>query len=85
MNVRRVAGAHATVELDTELTPELIEEGDEREMARAVAEARKSEGYQQGDAVEVLEGGGPHSVELSRGTVAFTLRGAVSKSSTQDT
>ncbi|HEY4523009.1 MAG TPA: hypothetical protein VJK73_01405, partial [Candidatus Paceibacterota bacterium] len=74
VNVKRIVGAHASVELDIELTPELVLEGDEREMARAVAEARKDEGFVQGDQVRVAQDpGGAHAVELSSGTARFNL------------
>ena len=82
VNVKEVV-AGPELELDTNLTPKLVIEGDEREMARAVADARKKEGYQQSDIVEVLDGDGPYRVELSHGTVQFALRGAVSRSSKQ--
>ena len=60
--------------LDTELTPELVREGDEREFSRAVAEARKAEGYAPQDkAHAVTDPSGAHTVTLSTGEVRFML------------
>ena len=72
VNVKEVV-AGEELALDTALTPELVREGDEREMASAVAQARKADGYSQSDVVEVVQGEGPHQVELSTGTVWFKL------------
>ena len=74
VNVKKVITGYSAVELDTELTPELVAEGDARAFARAVAEARKSEGYAQGDPVDVVKGDGPYAAELSSGTVRFSLK-----------
>lgn len=73
VNVKQVIQGASEEMLDTVLTPELIHEGDERALARAVAEARKSLGLSPKDKATVTRGSGPFSVELSTGTLAFSV------------
>ena len=74
VNVKEVRTGAEEMALDTELTPALIAEGDERAFARAIAEARKAEGFEPKDRVTAEKrDDGPHSAELSAGTVRFAL------------
>jgi isoleucyl-tRNA synthetase len=73
VNVHEVFENADALALDTTLTPELILEGDEREKARAIADARKQLGLSPRDSVTVTYGEGPYKVELSTGSLSFDV------------
>lgn len=74
VNVKTVNVSQPELKLDVELTPSLIKEGDDREMARAVAEARKQEKLLPSDKAHVhIDESGVYTVELSTGTTRFNL------------
>ena len=58
------------VVLDTALTPELVAEGDARELARAVQELRREAGLELDDRIDLWVGGVPASVAGHLATVA---------------
>lgn len=73
INVKAVLTGEALA-LDTVLTPELIAEGKQRELDRAIAEARKTLGLSPQDKYHhELAPDGQFSVELPEGTARFNL------------
>jgi isoleucyl-tRNA synthetase len=74
INVKQIIFGSAEIRLDTDLTAELIKEGDEREMASAVAQSRKAENLSPSDHAHTeVKSGGKYRVSLSTGDIEFDL------------
>jgi isoleucyl-tRNA synthetase len=74
INVKQIISGSAEIRLDTDLTSELLKEGDEREMSSAVAQARKSENLSPSDKAHTeVKSGGKYRVSLSTGDIEFDL------------
>ncbi len=74
INVKEIKESTEVAKIDTRLTPELIKEGDEREMTSAVMQARKAEGLSLSDVAHTdLSQDGKYVVTLSTGDVKFNL------------
>ena len=77
VNVKKIIPNASELSLDLILTPELVKEGDERAVLRAVAEARKTLGLSPKDKrTVVMAADGAYSAETSTGTVRFNLDAA---------
>ncbi|MFI5260557.1 MAG: isoleucine--tRNA ligase [Candidatus Paceibacteria bacterium] len=74
INVKQIISGSAEIKLDTDLTPELVKEGDERELSSAVAQARKAENLSPSDKAHTeVKAGGKYRVSLSTGDIEFDL------------